>query len=101
MLGRLISRGVDCRSIEGFKVGIDDISVNHLQFEDATILFLPDYIDKFRNVLTLQIFELISGLEINLSKSSVSRVNPGSYLFDRFVVLAGCEVKSFSILVYL
>lgn len=47
-------------------VGKEGVEVTHLQFAGDTILFLPNNKENFKHVL--QIFEVVSGLHINLSK---------------------------------
>lgn len=98
VLSSLFTRGIDRDFIEGLSVGREQISVSHLQFVDDTILFLSPDLDMFRNVLSiLKVFELISGLKINLSKSCISGINLNPPTFHSLVSLAGCDLKELPI----
>ena len=57
-------------------MGSDDVLVSHLQFADDTVLFLEPNANSFlHSLLILSLFEIISGLKINLSSCGLTGVN--------------------------
>lgn len=62
--------------IRGLLVGLVGLQVTHLWFVDDTILFLPECKENFQHTLSLlQIFDVVSGLHINLSKCGLADIN--------------------------
>lgn len=66
----------------GLLVGMEGLEVSCLQFANDTILFLPDDRENLQHVMLLQIFEAVSKLHINLSKSGLVGIN----VQERFVM---------------
>ena len=76
VLGRIIDKPIQCQAIRGFIVGKDRVEVSHLQFVDDTSLFLEANRIYFLNYLTiLEVFGSISGLRVNLRKSTILGIN--------------------------
>ncbi|XP_026377155.1 uncharacterized protein LOC113271486 [Papaver somniferum] len=68
---RMIAKAEENGRIAGFKVSMDGPVVSHLLFADDTLLFSADEaqsIHTMRAILTC--FEFVSGLSINLTKST-------------------------------
>ncbi|RVX00013.1 putative ribonuclease H protein [Vitis vinifera] len=73
VLSRLMIRAKETRLIEGFFVGRDRTRVSLLQFADDTIFFFKASLDHLQNLkLILLVFGQVSGLKINLEKSTIS-----------------------------
>ena len=101
VLSLLISRVVESGLIKGVIVGSEGIVVSHLQFADDTILFLDNDKDNFLNTLSIfQIFELSSGLKMNLSKSDLAGINIDSQELSCIASLISCQILEWP-LVYL
>ena len=93
VLSRMLARGVETGVVKGLEVGNEGLEISHLQFADDTILFLSEDRDKFYNVLSLlQIFEVVSGLRINLSKCGLAGINVEDSRVGQLAVMVGCEV---------
>ena len=57
-------------------VGSEDVLVSHLQFADDTVLFLEPNANSFlHSLLILSLFEIISGLKINLSSCGLAGID--------------------------
>ncbi|XP_028121753.1 uncharacterized protein LOC114318966 [Camellia sinensis] len=98
VLGRIIDLAKDKGVIEGFVVGRDRIEVTHLQFADDTIFFSSKEENKVGCLLqVLRIFEIVSGLKVNLSKSSVVGINLNDSYVRRVADMLGCSIESFPI----
>jgi hypothetical protein len=70
---------------QGFKVGNSGLSISHLQYADDTLILGEASVQNLWSLKTiLRCFELASGLNVNLSMSSVMGVNVG----DEFLGLA-------------
>ena len=94
MLGRLIDVARDKGVIEGFVVGRDRISVTHLQFADNTLFFSAKEEGKIRNLLMLlRIFDVVSGLKVNLTKSCVVGINLERSCELRMAEVLGCPFE--------
>lgn len=77
--------------IERFRVGDDKVMVSHLQYVDDSILFLKAEENNIRNIrLCLQIFEVISGLKINFTKSCIMRVYTEDLQLEALANIVGC-----------
>jgi len=69
-----------------------------LQYPDDTIICLKEDLDKARNMkLLLYIYEIMSGLKINFSKSEVIMLNGDTAVGLRYAELFDCQIVSFSI----
>ncbi|KAG5013105.1 hypothetical protein JHK82_025244 [Glycine max] len=77
-------------------VGSEDVLVSHLQFADDTVMFLEPNANSFlHSLLILSLFEIISGLKINLSSCGLAvRQLEGCFLFPNFFHWSGFSVYS-------
>jgi len=92
ILGVLISRARDLGLVEGFSVGKEKTHITHLQFVVDTLLFSSNDKDKFLNLITiLKIFQICSGLKVNLGKSDLVGVNLGQEEGTELANLVGCR----------
>lgn len=58
--------------IKGVKLGNSGMTIFHLQFADDTILFCNNDLEEMRNIKRIfRCFQLLFGLKINYSKSSL------------------------------
>lgn len=65
VLHRLIEQTKDKNLVECFLIGMDYVTLSHLQFADDTIFFLSNNGENFKNLIgLLDIFSLVSGLKI-------------------------------------
>ncbi|XP_057809095.1 uncharacterized protein LOC131023568 [Salvia miltiorrhiza] len=75
------------------KIGKDDIRISHLQYVDDTIFLLED---KESNAVALRymlnIFQLISGLAVNFSKSSLIGIEVEDTKIERMAAELRCKV---------
>jgi len=68
----LMSKSMSSSLIEGIQIGREGVHVSHLLFADNIICFLKDSNEQvFHLKYILKIFETISGLKVNFSKSSL------------------------------
>ena len=62
--------------LKGFLTSRGRIRVSHLQFANDTIYFSRAYMEELQNLkLIMLVFEKLSGLKINLDKSTLSKIN--------------------------
>ena len=62
--------------LKGFLTSRGRIRVSHLQFANDTIFFSKAYMEELQNLkLIMLVFEKLSGLKINLDKSTLSKIN--------------------------
>lgn len=72
VLGRLVGRALEVGLINGFALGQGEVVVSHMLFADDTIIFCDNSQRKIRMLrCVLRCFEVISGLRLNLAKSSI------------------------------
>lgn len=75
--------------------------VSHLQFVDDTILFLGTDANNIRSMgMFIKIFELISGLKVNMSKSCMVGINMKDQSLRELASVVGCVVDEWSIKVF-
>lgn len=68
--------------------------VSHLQFADDTILFCNNNREEVANIKRiLRCFQLMSGLKINFSKSSLCGVKIPSPDVEALAQILGCKVE--------
>lgn len=68
----MFEKALEVGLIDGICVGMNGLKISHLQFADDTIVFCLDDVSVVANVKRiLCCFELVSGLKINFSKSSI------------------------------
>ena len=93
VLGRLVDKAKGSDAIYGFFVGRDNVEVTHLQFADDTLLFMEPNHNVFLNVLRLlEVFGSVSGLRVNLTKSTLLGINIDDDLLQNLALLSSCEV---------
>ena len=93
VLSRLVSKAEERGIIRGFEVGRERVKISHLQFADDTILFLDADEENMRDVTILvRGFELLSGLKVNLSKSSLGGINVEYVKLERIAAEIGCSI---------
>ncbi|RVX02255.1 NAD-dependent malic enzyme 62 kDa isoform, mitochondrial [Vitis vinifera] len=73
VLSRLLFRAEETGLTEGFSVGRDRTRVSLLQFADDTIFFSKASLEHLQNLkIIFLVFRQVSGLKINLEKSTIS-----------------------------
>ena len=86
VLSRLMIRAEETGLTEGFFVGRDKTKVSLLQFADDAIFFSKTSLEHLQNLkIILLVFGQVSGLKINLEKSTISGINTGQELGREFV----------------
>lgn len=79
--------------INGFKASGDGPSVTHLPFEDDTIYFVDLAKEQIENLhMILKIYECISGLKVNISKSCLAGVGVKDEELSIHANYIGCNV---------
>lgn len=77
--------------IKGIRIG-NLMSISHLQFADDTIIFLQDDWHSIKGIkLVLTIFEMLSGLKINYSKSSIYAPASPQYMVQAWAAWLNCK----------
>ncbi|KAA0051609.1 LINE-1 retrotransposable element ORF2 protein [Cucumis melo var. makuwa] len=77
---------------------INDINLIHLLFANDILLFVEDDDNSIRNLQNaIHLFEVASGLNIHLSKSSISPVNIEKEIIERVANSWGIDTLFFSI----
>lgn len=81
--------------IKGFVVGKTKVEVSHLQFVDGTVFFLEPEENNFQWVVNiLKIFCNMSGLKLNLDKSSISGINVDWVRLNYLAIQLGVRMKN-------
>jgi hypothetical protein len=97
-LTRMIRHAQHIRLITGLADNIIPNGVAILQYADDTIICLKENLDNARNMkLVLYLYELMSGLKINFSKSEVILINGDNDLCLQYAELFDCQVGDFPI----
>ncbi|XP_026458469.1 uncharacterized protein LOC113358980 [Papaver somniferum] len=97
VLSKLIDDVVLRDQIHGFKVAEDGIMVSQMQFADDTLMFLDANVDEVRRLLLiLTTFELLTGMKLNLEKSSMISIDIDNVIEDISLEL-GCKVEKLPI----
>lgn len=90
----LMAKALSNSLIEGIGVGKDGVRVTHLQFADDTICFIKDSVEQVINLkYVLMIYEKISGLKVNFSKSSLVGIGVNASEVNCYAQLLGCKVE--------
>ncbi|XP_071740259.1 uncharacterized protein [Rutidosis leptorrhynchoides] len=77
---------------KGVSVGNNNIKVSHLQYADDTIIFGEwDQVSAKNSLKILKCFEDLSGLRINLSKSSVYGIDTSKVELETLSSWLGCQ----------
>ena len=94
VLSRLMIRAEETGISEGFFVGRDRTRVSLLQFVDDTIFFSKASMEHLQNLkIILLVFEQVSGLKINLEKSTISGINTMQELLSILTLVFYCSVS--------
>ncbi|XP_026439726.1 uncharacterized protein LOC113338545 [Papaver somniferum] len=77
--------------LHGFRVMKNGISISHLQTADDTLLFVDGNVEEIRRLfLILNSFELLTGLKLNLEKSSMISMS-ADCMVDVLAAELGCK----------
>ncbi|XP_026410461.1 uncharacterized protein LOC113305658 [Papaver somniferum] len=91
VLSLLVNDVVSQNRISGFQVVKGGTVVSHLQFVDDTIIFLnASRVEVRRLLIFLFMFEVLTGLKLNLEKSSMICVGEGELVEDLEI---GCKTE--------
>ena len=97
-LKQLIDKAISMGFLSGFKPSDDSEVLSILQFADDTLCFLPALEQEviiFARIL--RCFEVISGLKINYSKSSLIGIDVPSSFTNHCAGIFNCKVSSLPI----
>ena len=93
VLSKLLDRALEHKIIEGVSLPNVHRPISHLQFADDVILFLSQDVNSIMGVKrVLQCFQIISGLKINFSKSSLYCFDKSAKEVEEWASFLGCEV---------
>ncbi|KAL6323572.1 hypothetical protein AAG906_039157 [Vitis piasezkii] len=85
--------------LEGFRVGRNRTRVSHLQFADDTIFFSNTREEELQTLKSLLlVFGHISGLKVNLDKSSIYGINIDQAHLSRLAEMLDCKASGWPIL---
>lgn len=94
-LSMMIDIAGEASLIDGFKPVLTVPRITHLQFADDTIIFCGAKEEQVKNVVAiLRCFEAVSGLKVNLAKSSLIGIATEESTLDWLVDIMGCKVDS-------
>ena len=94
-LSSLLYEAILRNLFKGIKIGCNEQSVSHLQFADDTIIFCESEVDQLLNIKrVLRCFQVISGLKINFSKSSLFGFNIDKEILADWADKISCKVES-------
>lgn len=97
-LNVMIERVLEQNIIKGTKVGNNGVLILHLQFADDTIIFCNNDEVEMSNIKrTRRCFQVVSGLKINYSKSSLSEVNMQHEVVSLAQIM-GCKIDHLPII---
>ena len=98
VLGRMIDKAKVCNELHGFTVWRDKVDITHLQFADDTLFFMEPTLNSFLNFLKiLEAFRSMSGLKVNLTKSTLLGINTDEALIQDWALRSGCAVGTWPI----
>lgn len=97
-LNLMLERARDLDIIRGARIGANGVTVTHLQFADDTIIFCNNDVEEMANIKRiLRCFQLMSGLKINFSKSSLCGVKVLNQDVEVLAQVMGCKIESLPI----
>ncbi|XP_058203090.1 uncharacterized protein LOC131317570 [Rhododendron vialii] len=97
-LNILLVRARELNIIKGTKIGANGVILSHLQFADDTILFCNNDGAEMANIKRiLRYFQLMSGLKINFSESSLCGVRICHLDVSNLARVMGCKVETLPI----
>ena len=77
----------------GCQVGRENVMISHLQFADDIFFFVEKEESSFKNLLTVVgLFCSVSGLKINMAKSTILGLRVADEIVASLVEWVGCEV---------
>ncbi|KAL6328062.1 hypothetical protein AAG906_033333 [Vitis piasezkii] len=95
----MLMRAEERNMMEGFRVGRNRTRVSHLQFADDTIFFSNSREEELQTLKSLLlVFGHISGLKVNLDKSSIYGINLDQAHLSRLAVMLDCKASGWPIL---
>ena len=93
VLSAMLNRASELKIINGISLPNCKELITHLQFADDVVLFISQDIDSIMGIKrVLQCFQVISGLKINFSKSSLYGYGGSEQNLVEWAALLGCEV---------
>ncbi|RVW90756.1 Transposon TX1 uncharacterized 149 kDa protein [Vitis vinifera] len=99
VLSRMLMRAEERNMMEGFRVGRNRTRVSHLQFADNTIFFSNSREEELQTLKSLLlVFGHISGLKVNLNKSSIYGINLDQAHLSRLAEMLDCKASGWPIL---
>ena len=99
VLSRMLMRAKERNMLEGFRVGRNRTRVSHLQFADDTIFFSNTREEELQTLKSLLlVIGHISGLKVNLDKSSIYDINLDQAHLSRLAEMLDCKVSGWPIL---
>ncbi|RVW14425.1 LINE-1 retrotransposable element ORF2 protein [Vitis vinifera] len=99
VLSRMLMRAEERNMMEGFRVGRNRTRVSHLQFADDTIFFSNSREEELQTLKSLLlVFGHISGLKVNLNKSSIYGINLDQAHLSRLAEMLDCKASGWPIL---
>lgn len=94
----MLERAKEKNIIKGVVMGRNGLVLYHLQFVNDKILFCNNDKDEMCNIKRiLRIFQLVSCLKINFSKSSLCGINVGHQDVISLAQVMGCKVETLQI----
>ena len=91
-LSCMLQRGCNLGLIKGVSIGQAGLALSHLQFADDTLIFSSASLESMQNVKRILLcFELMSGLKVNFSKSSIFGVGIEDHVCDYTAQTLRCK----------
>lgn len=98
ILFKLINDAVERGQLSGFQVVNHGTIISHLQFADDTLIFLDPSVEEVRHpFIILTVFETITGLKLNLDKSTMISVGADG-IIDALARELGCKTENYRLL---
>ncbi|XP_026442185.1 uncharacterized protein LOC113341576 [Papaver somniferum] len=97
VLSKFLNDAVQKGQISGFQVVENGLMISHLQFADDTLIFIDASVKEVRRLfIILSIFESLTGLNLNLDKSTMVSVGADDIIEDLAKEL-GCKTEKLPI----
>lgn len=95
-LSRLVDRAVEVSLFRPLIVGRSNVKISQLKFADDTLFFSSLEEESLSNLSTILdiFFCLISGLKVNLDKSTILGINLEVVRLSSLVRVVGCSIGS-------
>ncbi|KAL4283563.1 hypothetical protein GQ457_16G029270 [Hibiscus cannabinus] len=97
-LNQMLSKAVRNGLFSGFVVGrgSNSVEITHLQFADDLMIFCDASLVQVHNIKrVLRVFELASGLQLNLKKCRIFGINIPDSVTSDWAAVVGCDVGHF------